>query len=141
MARVGIIGGEAFGTAMACVLPRSRHDIVMWAREPEVVAAISDAHENTTFLPDVRLDPAIVATANLPTAARDRDFILMAVPAQHFRGVASRLRHVLDRGGRRARDAARRRHADHVGGERSIERGAALVEVIAPLLTRWHIAK
>ena len=39
MARVGIIGGGAFGTAMACVVRRSGHDVVLWAREPEVAAS------------------------------------------------------------------------------------------------------
>ncbi len=41
MARVGVIGGGAFGTAMACVIRRSGHDTTIWAREPEVVSAIN----------------------------------------------------------------------------------------------------
>lgn len=41
MARVGVIGAGAFGTAMACVLKRSGHEVVIWAREPELAGAVA----------------------------------------------------------------------------------------------------
>ena len=88
MANVGIIGGGAFGTAMACVVRRSGHEVVLWAREPEVVAAINEQGVNSMFLPDVALLAGIRATGDLATATKDKDFILMAVPAQHVRTVA-----------------------------------------------------
>ncbi len=95
MASIGIIGGGAFGTAMACVVRRSGHDVLLWAREPEVVAAINDEGTNRAFLPDIALVPGILATDDLERAAAGRDFILMVVPAQHVREVAMRLRPML----------------------------------------------
>jgi glycerol-3-phosphate dehydrogenase (NAD(P)+) len=92
MAKVGVIGGGAFGTAMACVLRRSGHGITIWAREPEVVAAIHDDGVNPLFLGGVRLVPGITATNDLAVATRAKDFILVAVPAQHLRGVATNMR-------------------------------------------------
>jgi glycerol-3-phosphate dehydrogenase (NAD(P)+) len=91
MARIGVVGGGAFGTAMACVVRRSGHETVIWAREPEVVAAISSDSLNPVFLPGVRLMPGIVATGDLAAAAR-ADFLLLAPPAQHMRGVTTQLR-------------------------------------------------
>ena len=88
MARVGILGGGAFGTAMACVLRRSGHAVTLWAREPEVVASINRKHVNRVFLPGVRLDPAIAATGDPAAAVADADFVLIATPAQHLRAVA-----------------------------------------------------
>ena len=98
MARVGIIGAGAFGTAMACVVRRSGHDTVIWAREPEVAAAINADGINQMFLPGVRVTPGIRATAELGEAVRERDFILMVAPAQHVRGIALRLQSLLDPG-------------------------------------------
>ena len=43
-------GGGAWGTALAAHAARMGHDTVLWAREPEVVTAINDEHENTAFL-------------------------------------------------------------------------------------------
>jgi glycerol-3-phosphate dehydrogenase (NAD(P)+) len=91
MAKVGIIGGGAFGTAMACVVRRSGNEVLLWAREPEVVDAINREGVNSHFLPGVALVPGIRATGELGEATAGHDFILMAVPAQHLRGVAERM--------------------------------------------------
>ena len=91
MARVGIIGGGAFGTAMACIVRRSGHDTTLWARESEVVAAINEGRGNPFFLPDVRLEPGIHATSDLIEAATQPDFVVLATPAQHLRGVAMQI--------------------------------------------------
>jgi glycerol-3-phosphate dehydrogenase (NAD(P)+) len=49
---VGVIGAGAWGTALAQVAAAGG-DVLIWAREPEVVAAINSIHENTAFLPPV----------------------------------------------------------------------------------------
>jgi len=99
MARIGIIGGGAFGTALACVVRRSGHaTAVIWAREPEVVAAINRDSANPIFLPGIPLAPGIMATTDLAEAAKDSDFLLLAPPAQHMRAVTSQLRPHLKRG-------------------------------------------
>jgi glycerol-3-phosphate dehydrogenase (NAD(P)+) len=98
MARIGVVGGGAFGTAMACVSRRSGHDVIVWAREPEVAAAINEQGANPVFLPGVRLPPGIAATADLAAALAGCDFALLAVPAQHMRSIASRMQGLLDPG-------------------------------------------
>lgn len=90
MERIGIIGGGAWGTALAQTLARAGRDVVLWAHEPETVAAINAAHENKLFLPGVALDPALRATLDLAEAA-SADAVLLAVPAQHLRAVAAKL--------------------------------------------------
>jgi glycerol-3-phosphate dehydrogenase (NAD(P)+) len=81
MAKVGVIGGGAFGTAMACVLARSGHEPLVWAREPEVVAWINGDGINPLFLSGVRLVPGILATNDLAAATREKAFIVIAVAA------------------------------------------------------------
>ena len=92
MARVGIVGGGAFGTAMACVLRRRSHEVRLWAREAEVVEAVNGDRVNRTFLRGVQLPEGIVATQDMAAAVRDASLVLLAPPAQHMREVASRLR-------------------------------------------------
>jgi glycerol-3-phosphate dehydrogenase (NAD(P)+) len=91
MARIGILGGGAFGTAMACVLRRRGHHIDLWAREPEVVAAINREAANPLFLQGVPLVPGIRATLDM-AALEAADFVLLAPPAQHMRAVTAQLR-------------------------------------------------
>jgi glycerol-3-phosphate dehydrogenase (NAD(P)+) len=90
MQRIGIIGGGAWGTALAVTARRAGRDVILWAREAEVVAAINERHENPFFLPGIAVDPAIAATGELAVAAA-ADAILLVVPAQHLRAIAAAL--------------------------------------------------
>ena len=97
MQRSGIIGGGAWGTGLAVTARRAGRDVVLWAREAEVVAAVNGRHENSLFLPGIALDPDIVATGELAAAAA-ADAVLLVVPAQHLRSIAAALAPVLPAG-------------------------------------------
>nr|MDQ2861902.1 glycerol-3-phosphate dehydrogenase [Pseudomonadota bacterium] len=84
MNSVGVIGGGAWGTALAQVCARAGLSAVVWAREAEVVAGINTDHENPLFLPGVRLDEAVRATID-PADLAGADLILAVAPAQHLR--------------------------------------------------------
>lgn len=88
---VGIIGGGAWGTALAQTIHRAGRKVLLWAREAEVVAAINGRHVNEAFLPGVTLDPAIRATSALADAAAC-DAVLLVSPAQHVRAVSKQLK-------------------------------------------------
>jgi len=90
MQTFGIIGGGAWGTALAQVLRRAGRDVVLWAREAEVVAAVSVAAENPIFLPGIKLERGIRATGDLSAAAQ-ADAVLVVTPAQHLRAIVTRM--------------------------------------------------
>jgi glycerol-3-phosphate dehydrogenase (NAD(P)+) len=90
MTRIGVIGGGAWGTALAAATARAGRHVTIWAREPEVVADINSHHENRVFLPGVVLPDTLAATAD-PLAACDADAVLLVVPAQFLRATAQRL--------------------------------------------------
>jgi len=92
VARVGVVGAGAFGTAMACVLRRAGHDVVLWARESGVADAINRDALNPVFLPGVAITAGILATNDMAAAAAGADFMLLAPPAQHMRAVTRQLR-------------------------------------------------
>ena len=86
MADVAVLGGGAWGTALAQMLASDGRDVTLWALEPEVVAEINADHRNTPFLPDAELAPTIRATGDLADVA-DAQVVLAVVPAQHLRSV------------------------------------------------------
>lgn len=83
---VGIIGGGAWGTALAQTMRLAGRETLIWARETEVVKEINDRHANSLFLPGVALDQGLRATDRLADIAA-LDVILMVAPAQHVRDV------------------------------------------------------
>lgn len=87
MKRLAIIGGGAWGTALAIVARRAGSAPVLWVRDPDVADVINERHENPIFLPGVALDPVISATAEIGSAVGAADAVLLAVPAQFLRGV------------------------------------------------------
>jgi glycerol-3-phosphate dehydrogenase (NAD(P)+) len=87
---VGIVGAGAWGSALAITSRRAGRDVLIWAYEPETLADIGEHHRNALYLPGVKLDPAIEATARLNEVA-NCDFLLLATPAQHVRAIAEEL--------------------------------------------------
>ncbi len=88
--RIGIIGAGAWGTALANAAADSGRDVVLWAREPEVVAAINGGHCNDIFLPDIPVHKSVRATS-VQAEACDVDAILLVTPAQHVRKAGQEL--------------------------------------------------
>ena len=84
--RIGVLGGGAWGTALAQVAASGGRPVVLWAREQEVVEAVNGAHENPLFLPGRKLDPEIRATGDLDHLD-ECDAWLVVTPAQHMRSV------------------------------------------------------
>ena len=84
---IGVIGGGAWGTALAQVAAAGG-ETILWAREPEVVDGINRRHENGVFLPGIPLNHGVRATGEL-SELRRCDALLVVTPAQHTRTVLS----------------------------------------------------
>ena len=82
--RAGVIGAGAWGTALAQVAGWAGLDVLLQAREPDVVESIRARRINEAFLPGVVLDDHIDVTTDLADLA-SCDVILAVPPAQHMR--------------------------------------------------------
>lgn len=83
---VGVIGAGAWGTALAQMLASDGRDVLIWAREAELVAEINSARTNSLFLPSATLSDTIRATGDLGEMA-GLDALLVVTPAQHMGSV------------------------------------------------------
>lgn len=84
--KIGVIGGGAWGTALAQVQATAGRDPVLWAREAAVVNSVNNDGENVPFLPGVELHRNVFATSDLQEAFKP-EIILMVVPAQYTRHI------------------------------------------------------
>lgn len=94
--KIAVIGGGAWGTALADLLARKGETVTVWAREPEVVDGINRDHVNAMFLPGAALAPTLAAAADLPAAVRGAEVIVSAAPAHVVRPVMRQAAAALD---------------------------------------------
>ncbi|MBW0116884.1 NAD(P)H-dependent glycerol-3-phosphate dehydrogenase [Pseudonocardia abyssalis] len=96
--RVAVLGAGSWGTAFAKVLADAGREVSLWARRPEVAAAINDRHLNPDYLPGVELPGLLTATTNAAFALDGVDAVVLAVPSQTLRANLAGWRDLLPRG-------------------------------------------
>ena len=87
---IGVVGGGAWGTALACLARRAGRRVTLWSRDTAVAAAIARDRANPIYLPGITLDAGIEAASDL-AALGNCDAVLLVCPAQAVREVAARL--------------------------------------------------
>jgi glycerol-3-phosphate dehydrogenase (NAD(P)+) len=83
--KAAVLGAGSWGTAFAKLLADAGNGVTMWARRPEVAAAIREAHANPDYLSTVRLPDAVTATADPAEALAGAELVVLAVPSQTLR--------------------------------------------------------
>jgi glycerol-3-phosphate dehydrogenase (NAD(P)+) len=99
MTRITVVGGGAWGTALADLLARKGDAVTLWAREPEVVDAVNRGHANALFLPGAPLAPALRAEGDLTAAVRGAEVVVSAAPSHAVRAVMTQAAPALSKAG------------------------------------------
>ena len=91
--RIGVVGGGAWGTALAQTAARAGRSVTLWEYDAVNAAHLADKRESK-FLPGVKLNDAIAVTVDLGVVARN-EAILLVVPAQAMRATLTALAPVI----------------------------------------------
>ena len=89
-AQVGVIGAGAWGTALAQALASDGSEVLLWAREADLVEQINNQHRNGLYLPGAELASTIRATGDIADLAK-LPVLLVVVPAQFLASVIAGL--------------------------------------------------
>jgi len=89
---IAIIGGGAWGTALAVHLARVGHTVRLWIREAELVSRMLEHRDNPAFLPGVRIPDSVTPSTDLGATTDGADLLLSAVPSQFARTVYRKMR-------------------------------------------------
>ena len=85
--KIAVVGGGAWGTALADLLARKGEHVTLWARESEVVESINHRHVNELFLPGATLESSLRAELELGAALQDAETVVSAAPSHAVRAV------------------------------------------------------
>jgi glycerol-3-phosphate dehydrogenase (NAD(P)+) len=91
MKKIAVIGGGAWGTALAHLMSKVAEQVVICSRNEEIVTAINNSHENPKYASGVKLSPLISAYCELEEVL-DADLVVVAIPAQSLRHLAEQLK-------------------------------------------------
>lgn len=91
-AKVTVLGGGSFGTALANIAAENGNDATLWLRDAERAEEIRTRHENTRYLPGCRLAESLQASTDLRASVEGADLILISVPSKSMREVVRQLR-------------------------------------------------
>lgn len=89
--RIAVVGGGAWGTALAAVAATAGREVILYCRRTDVAEAINADHCNPVYLPDVPLPQSLRATSDLEEALRGADAVIMVVPSRAVRTVAAEI--------------------------------------------------
>ena len=90
--KIGVLGAGSWGTTLANLLAKKGYDVILWVREKELLEQIYKTRENIWFLPGIKLSEDLSFSNSLPEVVKDKDYILVVVPAQFVRSTLSSIR-------------------------------------------------
>jgi glycerol-3-phosphate dehydrogenase (NAD(P)+) len=94
MKKIAIIGGGAWGTALAIALSRSSrpHGLTLWAHSADVVEMLSARRVNEVYLPGYELPAEVEVTGSLEKALAGAGIVLGVMPSAHARAIYRAMR-------------------------------------------------
>ncbi|MDD5073506.1 MAG: NAD(P)-dependent glycerol-3-phosphate dehydrogenase [Candidatus Omnitrophica bacterium] len=90
--KITLIGDGGWGTTLAMMLNARGNKVALWGAFPDYIETMKSARENVKFLPGIKIPDPILLTSDLAGAVRDADILVLAVPSQHVREVANRMK-------------------------------------------------
>jgi len=96
MSKVSILGAGSWGTALALLLYKNGHEIIVWSAIEAEIKMLNTEHEHKEKLPGVKLPEDMRFTTNLEEAVKGRDLLVLAVPSPFTRSTAHMLRTVVE---------------------------------------------
>ncbi len=91
MAKIGMIGAGSWGTALAFVLAKNGHEVMVWSALASEIEQLARQHEHTEKLPGVTLPETVQFTADLRKAVQGMDALVLAVPSMYTRQTANQM--------------------------------------------------
>ncbi len=93
--KIALLGAGSWGTTLANLLAVKGHEVLLWAREAEVVESIRERGVNELFLPNVRLSPNLTPNHSIAETITESELIVSIIPSHGLRGVFERIKNII----------------------------------------------
>ncbi len=95
--KITVFGTGAYGMALATVLKRNHHQVLMWTNFPEERDLLVKERKNEERLKGIHLDDEIEITCDIEEACRKKDLLVMAVPVAYLEETIQKMQDFYER--------------------------------------------
>ncbi|MEM6945379.1 MAG: NAD(P)H-dependent glycerol-3-phosphate dehydrogenase [Pseudomonadota bacterium] len=88
---IAVIGGGAWGSALAVVAARAGRRTMLWTRRQAVANDINVNRRNSAFLGEIPMPEGVTATTDFEAACQGAEAVLLVTPSGTIREIAERL--------------------------------------------------
>ena len=89
--RIGMLGSGAYGLALTSILTYNRHEVTIWTKFEEEKEELIKNKGNEKLLPNYKLDDSIKVTTSIEECIKDKDLLIIAIPAAFVDGLCVEL--------------------------------------------------
>ncbi len=82
---IAVLGAGSWGTALAILLARNGHRVLLWGHSAEKIARMAAEGRNPFYLPDNPFPPGLEPIADLDAVIGETQELLIVVPSEAFR--------------------------------------------------------
>jgi len=87
-----VIGAGAWGTALAIAIARNGHEVLLWGRNEQHLAAMQKTHSNERYLPGLMFPESLKISTDLEQALSVAKHVLISVPSIAFSGMLEQIK-------------------------------------------------
>lgn len=86
--KIGLFGTGAYGMALSSILTHNKCDVTMWTKFEDEKENLEKTRKNEQLIPNFKISDSIVLTTNIEECIRDKDLLIIAIPAAFVNDLA-----------------------------------------------------
>jgi len=96
--KVVVLGGGSFGTVLANIAASNGYKVSLWVRDSEQALRINSEGANSTYHPELKLSPNILASEKLDEVMKGSSLVFIATPSVIFETIMERINPMIEEG-------------------------------------------
>lgn len=94
--KIGLFGTGAYGLALSSILVNNKNEVSMWTKFEDEKNSLIENKGNETLLPGYKLDDSIKITNSVEECIKDKDLLIIAIPAAFVDGLCTEMAPFID---------------------------------------------
>ena len=95
MAKIGVIGGGSWGTALAILLSNKNHKVDIWVRNENQLKQMKESKENKKYLPNIIIPDEIMITDDISELVYNKDLLVLSIPSHAVREILNSSKNII----------------------------------------------